>query len=75
MGHGTVTVASLTAQANYTNASVDSQGKITGQIASATNVGGIVLGSDGQTFSVNLAHQYANFGDYTITILLNHEGV
>ncbi|HZU34994.1 MAG TPA: hypothetical protein VFA18_03755, partial [Gemmataceae bacterium] len=74
-GDGTATVATLTAQANYTNASVNSQGKITGLLASASNVGGIVLGNDGQTFSVNLAHQYANYGNYTITILLNHEGV
>ncbi len=74
-GDGTVTVTSMTAQANYTNASVDSQGKITGQITSATNVGGIVLGSDSQTFSVNLAHKYINYGNYTITLLLNHEGV
>jgi hypothetical protein len=74
-GDGTATVASLTAQANYGNASVNSQGQITGQIISVQEAGGIVLGSDGQTFSVNLAHQYANYGNYTITILLNHEGV
>jgi RTX calcium-binding nonapeptide repeat (4 copies) len=74
-GDGAVTVASLTAQANYTNATVNSQGRITGQISFATSNGGIVLGSDGQTFSVDLAHEYANQGKYTITILLNHEGV
>ena len=74
-GDGAVTVASSTAQATYTNATVDSAGKITGQISSAENVGGIVLGSDGQTFSVNLAHEYANQGNYTITIVLDHEGV
>jgi hypothetical protein len=35
----------------------------------------IVLGSDGQTYSVNLAHQYAAPGIYTITILLDHDGI
>jgi hypothetical protein len=35
----------------------------------------IVLGSDGQTYSVNLAHEYAQPGIFTITILLDHEGV
>jgi hypothetical protein len=74
-GDGTVTVASLTTQANYTNATVNSQGQISGSLVSAENVGGIVLGSDGKTFSVNLAHQYATEGNYAITVLLNHDGV
>jgi hypothetical protein len=73
-GDGTATVASPIAQANYNQAIVNSQGQITGQLVAAQNVPGIVLGSDGKTFSVNLAHQYANQGNYTITILLNHEG-
>ena len=74
-GDGAVTVASQTAQASYTNATVDSTGRITGQISFAENVGGIVLAPDGQTFSVNLAHEYANQGNYAVTILLDHEGV
>ncbi|MHB1423853.1 MAG: beta strand repeat-containing protein [Gemmataceae bacterium] len=74
-GDGTVTVASLATRASFTSATVDSQGTITGQLDSVTNDGDIVLGDDGQTFSVNLAHQYANLGVYTITILLDHEGV
>jgi hypothetical protein len=37
--------------------------------------GGLVLGSDGKTFSVNLAHQYAGAGTYDITTTLNHDGV
>jgi hypothetical protein len=37
--------------------------------------GGIILGSDGQTFSVNLAHLYADEGAYNITVTLNHNGV
>ncbi len=74
-GDGNITVASETAQASYANATVSDDGKITGQIFSAESVGGIVLGSDGQIFSVDLAHEYANQGNYTITILLDHEGV
>jgi hypothetical protein len=37
--------------------------------------GGIVLGADGKTFSVKLAHTYAEEGHYVITTSVNHEGV
>jgi hypothetical protein len=38
--------------------------------------GGIVLGSDGMTFYVNLAHTSpAEDGTYTVTTTINHEGV
>jgi hypothetical protein len=37
--------------------------------------GGIVLGADGKTFSVKLAHTYAEEGHYIITTSVNHEGV
>jgi hypothetical protein len=38
--------------------------------------GGIVLGSDGVTFYVNLAHTSpAEDGTYSVTVTLNHEGV
>jgi hypothetical protein len=37
--------------------------------------GGILLGTGGQTFSVNLPHAYAEEGTYTITTTLTHEGV
>lgn len=43
--------------------------------ASETTPTYIVLGTDGRTYSVNLAHQYALPGTYTITIFLDHEGV
>ncbi len=74
-GDGSVTATNLTAQAYYAQATVNSQWQISGQVVSASNVAGIVLGSDGKTFSVNLAHQYAEEGQYTITILINHDGV
>jgi phosphodiesterase/alkaline phosphatase D-like protein len=46
-----------------------------GQTSTATLAnGGIVLGGDGQTFSVQLAHKYAEDGDYSITTTVNHEG-
>jgi hypothetical protein len=73
-GDGTATVASPTAEANYTQASVNSQGQIIGQLVSASNVPGIVLDSDGKTFSINLAHQYAQAGQYTLSVLVNHDG-
>jgi hypothetical protein len=73
-GDGTVTATNLNAQANYGQASVNSQGQITGLVVSASNVGGIVLGSDDQTFSVNLAHQYAQAGAYSITTTILHGG-
>lgn len=37
--------------------------------------GGIILGSDGKTFAINLAHEYAKLGSHTITIRVNHEGM
>jgi SdrD B-like domain/Bacterial Ig-like domain (group 3)/Domain of unknown function DUF11 len=74
-GDGTVTATSLTASADYSQASVSSEGDLTGELVSASNDPGIFLGSDGQTFSVNLAHQYAEEGQYTITILINHDGM
>jgi phosphodiesterase/alkaline phosphatase D-like protein len=37
--------------------------------------GGIVLGADGKTFSVKVAHTYAEEGHYVITTSVNHEGV
>jgi hypothetical protein len=42
-------------------------------IATLAN-GGIVLGADGVTFSVNLAHTAPEEGTYTITTTISHEG-
>jgi hypothetical protein len=65
--------ASQVAQAFYATATVDSNGQVTGKVVSGSSVGGIVLGKDGQTFSVNLAHQYAEEGSYTITVTILHD--
>ncbi len=45
-----------------------------GDLVAGQNNPGIVLGSDGKTFSVNLAHQYAQAGNYNISITINHDG-
>jgi hypothetical protein len=74
-GDGTVTAANLTSQTDYSQASVSSQGQLVGQLVSTRNVPGIILGTDGQTFSVNLAHKYAEEGQYTVTITINHDGI
>jgi hypothetical protein len=72
-GDGSVTATSLGVQVYYSQATVDGKGNITGMVASASQVGGIVLGNDGQTFSVNLAHQYAEERLYVITITILHD--
>src|SRR5262249_43463148 len=62
------------AQADYGPATINAQGQIVGSVVSAQNVGGITLGGDGQTFSVGLAHLYADEGTYNITITIKHKG-
>jgi hypothetical protein len=54
---------------------VNSQGQVVGQLVSVENAAGIVLGSDGKSFSLNLAHQYVNGGAYNITTTILHDGI
>jgi uncharacterized repeat protein (TIGR01451 family) len=65
-GDGARTASSLTGHADY---------DADGQLVSADNVPGVVLGSDGETFSINLAHQYVEEGTYDITTTILHGGV
>ena len=42
---------------------------------SSSSTSGIILGGDGQTFAVKMAHGDAEEGHYPITITINHDGI
>ncbi len=67
-GDGTSSTATLTGQGNYSGSTPSG----TNFVSSSSNPG-IVL--NGQTYSIDLAHQYATEGTYQISVSVYHNGV